>query len=141
MLGHMSWAVYALTSPGGIRNLDDLPAEYAPPSLGTAADVLERIRTAAPELDASDPKWLRISGPGHTVEITVGKGVEVHDVTFYLSGPGAAVTVALDIAKALRVTAYDTESGEILTPTSQPPAPPPLDADELPKRRWWRRNP
>jgi hypothetical protein len=136
----MSWAVYALTSLGGIRCLDDLPDDYAPRSLGTAADVIERIRTAAPELDSSDPRWLRVTGPDHTVEITVGKGVDVHDVTFYLSGPGPAVAVALDIAKALGVTAYDTESGEILTPASQPPVPPPLDPDELPKRKWWRRK-
>ena len=134
------WAVYALTSPGGIRRLDDLPDGYTPPSLGTATDVVERIRTAAPELDAANPRWLRITRPDHTVEITVGKGVEVRDVTFYLSGPGAAVTVALDIAKALGVTPYDTESGEILTPASQPPVPPPLEPDELPKRKWWRRK-
>jgi hypothetical protein len=135
----MSWAVYAMTAPAGARSLDDVPPGYTPPSLGTADEVVGRICEAAPQADASDPRWLKLSGEDYTVEITVGKGVDVRDVTFYLDGP-RAVGAVLDLAAKLGVTAYDTESGERLTASSAPPVPPPLDEDELPKRRWWRRN-
>jgi hypothetical protein len=136
----MSWAVYAMRTPGGVRRLEDMPDGYAPPSLGTADEVIERIRTAVPDADASDPRWLRLNGPDHSVEVTVGKGVQVHDVTFYIHDGSAAVGVVLDVCRQLGVTAYDTESGELLTPASKPPVPPPLEEDELPKRKWWRRK-
>jgi hypothetical protein len=136
----MSWAVYAMTAPASTRRLEDMPESYKPPALGTADDVVERIRTAMPDADTSDPRWLKLNGPDHSVEVTVGKGVQVHDVTFYIHNGPAAVGVVLEVCRALGVTAFDTESGELLTPASKPPEPPPLDEDELPKRKWWRRK-
>ncbi|MFC0623691.1 hypothetical protein [Kribbella deserti] len=135
----MSWAIYALRTAGGARRLDDIADDYAPPSLGTATEVIEQIREVAPDVDASNPKWLRISGPGHSVEVSIGKGVHVHDITFYLDGSGESVAIALKIAEHLGVMAYDTESGDMLTEFSKPPVPPPLDDDELKmgKRKWW----
>lgn len=135
----MSWAIYALRTAGGARRLDDISDEYAPPSLGTAEEVVERIREAAPEVDTSNPKWLRINGPDHSVEVSIGKGVHVHDITFYLNGGDRSVAVVLAIAEHLGVMPYDTESGDMLTEFSKPPVPPPLDDDELNmgKRKWW----
>jgi hypothetical protein len=140
MLGPMSWAVYAMTAPGGLRTLDALPEGYRPPSLGTAAELVERIREAAPETDTGDPRWLTVRGEEYDIEVTVGKGVDVRDVTFYINSGAKSPTKVLDICRQLGITAYDTESGDALTPDSAPPVPPPLDEDELPKRRWWRRR-
>lgn len=133
MLIPMTWAVYAMTAPPGVRRLDDVPDGYTPPPIGTAEEVLERIRAAAPDADTSDPRWVKVGG----VEVTVGKGVQVRDLSFYLAD-ATGVPVVLDLARALGVTAYDTESGDQLTPASKPPVPPPLDPDELPKRKWWK---
>lgn len=140
----MTWAIYAMRGPGGVRRLDDMPEGYTPPPLGATDDVIASIREAAPAVDASDPTWLRLIGPDHSVEATLGKGVEVRDVTFYIEGGDGAVGVVLGICQHLRVTPYDTESGEMLTEHSAPPSPPPLDDDEEEdaskgKRRWWRR--
>lgn len=138
----MTWAIYAMRGPGGVRRLEDVPEGYAPPSIGPAAAVIESIREAAPDLDASDPTWLRIKGPDHEIEATFGKSVEARDITFYIEGGDGAVAVVLNICRHLRVMAYDTESGEMLTENSAPPVPPPLDDDELAgaKRRWWQRR-
>jgi hypothetical protein len=136
----MSWAIYAMRTPGGARRLDDISDEYAPPSLGTAERVVERIREVAPELDSSDPKWLRLTGPDHAVEVTLGKGVHVHDITFYINGGDRAVAMVLEVCRHLGVMPYDTESGDMLTEDSKPPVPPPLEPDELPKRHWWQRR-
>jgi hypothetical protein len=135
MLTFMTWAVYAMTAPPGVRRLDDVPDGYTPPPIGTAEEVVARIREAAPDADTSDPRWVRIRG----VEVTVGKGVQVRDLSFYLEDAGG-IPVVLDLARALGVTAYDTESGERITKDSAPPVPPPLEPDELPKRRWWQRK-
>lgn len=136
----MSWAIYAMRTPGGARRLDDIPDEYAPPPLGTADRVVELIREAAPQLDSTDPKWLRLTGDDHSVEVTLGKGVQVHDITFYINGGDRAVAVVLEVSRHLGVMPYDTESGEMLTEDSHPPVPPPRDDDELPKRHWWQRR-
>jgi len=135
----MSWAIYAMRTAGGARRLDDISDEYAPPSIGTAERVLELIKEAAPDVDASDPKWLRLTGPDHSVELTMGKGVQVHDLTFYINGGERAVEVVLEVSHHLGVMPYDTESGEMLTEHSKPPVPPPLDEDERSsgKRKWW----
>lgn len=136
----MSWAVYAMTAPGGARSLDSVPEGYRPPPLGSAEDLVARIREAAPEADASDPRWLRITGDEYDVEVTVGKGVQVRDVTFYIKSGAKAPTRVMEICSQLGITAYDTESGDALTPASAPPVPPPLDPDEIPKRRFWQRK-
>jgi hypothetical protein len=136
----MTWAVYAMTAPAGARSLDAVPEGYTPPSVGKAADVVRRIQEAVPDVDTSDPRWLKISGPEHQIDVTVGKGVEVRDVSFYIHSGAKAPAVILDICRHLGITAYDTDSGDLLTPDSTPPVPPPLDEDELPKRKWWRRN-
>lgn len=137
----MTWAIYAMRGPGGVRRLEDMPQAYRPPPLGPAARVVTLIREAVPDVDATDPTWLRITGPDYSVEATIGKGVEVRDVTFYLGGGERAIPVVLQVCRHLRVTPYDTESGEMLTESSRPPSPPPLDEDEMAggggKRRWW----
>ena len=39
----MSWAIYAMRGPGGVRRLEDIPDGYAPPPLGTADEVVARM--------------------------------------------------------------------------------------------------
>lgn len=136
----MSWAIYAVRGPGGVRRLDDLPDDYAPPSIGTAAEVVERVREVAPQVDAARRSWLVLTGPDHDVEVSIGKDVQVRDVTFYINGGTDSVRLVMDISSRLGLTPYDTESGDFLTEESAPPVPPPLDEDELKDgRSWWQR--
>ena len=73
----MSWAVYAVRGPGGVRRLDDMPFDYEPPSVGTATDVMAVVRELVPDVDTSKPSWLALRSPEYDVEMTIGKGVEV----------------------------------------------------------------
>lgn len=136
----MTWDVYAMRAPGR-RRLEDLSDTFRPPLLGQAESVIETIRAAAPHADASDPSWLTLRGPDHSIEISLGKGAQVHSLTFYIAAGAGAVPLVLDICRRLAITPFDTESGEVLTATSQPPTAPPPDDDEAGgKRRWWRRG-
>ena len=136
----MSWAIYALRGPGGVRRLDELPEDYAPPSLGTADEVVEIVRQVAPGVDASKRSWLVLKGDDHDVELTIGKGVDVRDLTFYLNDGARSVPLVMEISRRLGVTAYDTESGDFLTEESRPPVPPPLTEEEIKanKPKWWK---
>ena len=134
----MTWDVYALRAPRGARSVEEIPDGYTGSAIGDPDDVVETIRGVAPHLDTSDPRWLRMQGPDHDIEVALGKGIRVHDVTFYIGGGEGAVAVVLDVCRALLVTPFDTETGEVLTASSQPPAaaPPPEDDEDRP---WWRR--
>ena len=102
------------------------------------SEIDRTVQRVAPHVDASDPRWLRLEGPDHRIEVALGKGIKVHDLSFYI-GPGeGAVPLVLEVCRSLGITAYDTETGEALTVDSRPPAdvPPGEDDDERP---WWRR--
>jgi hypothetical protein len=53
----MSWDVFVLNLPPGIRSLDDIPKNYEPPPLGTRANLIAKIKTVYPQTDFSDPSW------------------------------------------------------------------------------------
>lgn len=135
----VSWDVYAVRAPGA-RRLEDVAAGRPPGLVGVADEVLEVVREAAPHVDASDPTWLVLEGQDHSLELALGKGVQVHDLTFYVRGGQGSVALVLDVCRRLGVTPFDTETGEKLTAASTPalPEPPAEDEDERPKRRWWR---
>ncbi len=136
----MSWAVYAMRGPGGVRRLDDIPDGYEPPSVGSSAEVVALVRELVPDVDASKPSWLALRSDEFDVEMTIGKGVEVRDITFYLNDGPRSIPIVMEISRRLGVTAYDTESGNFLTEESRPPVPPPLTDDEIKanKPKWWR---
>ncbi|WP_112246140.1 hypothetical protein [Kribbella monticola] len=136
----MSWAIYAMRGPGGVRRLEDIPEGYEPPSLGTADEVVAVVREVAPDVDASKRSWLRLKSDEYDVELTIGKGVDVRDLTFYLNDGPRSIPLVMEISSRLGVTAYDTESGNFLTEESKPPVPPPLTDDEIKanKPKWWK---
>lgn len=135
----MTWDVYALRAPRGARSVEQIPDDYAGPPVGEPDDVVEAVRRVAPHVDASDPRWLRVDGPDHQVEIALGKGVRVQDLSFYISGGDGAVGVVLGVCRELGITAFDTETGEVLRADARPPADAPPPDDDEDDRPWWRR--
>ncbi|WNB84323.1 hypothetical protein [Cellulomonas sp. ATA003] len=137
----MTWDVYALRPPRGARSVEEFPDGYTPPSIGDPDVVVAKIREVAPHLDDAGRGWLRLNGPDHEIEIAIGKGLGVQEVTFYIHGGDGAVGVVLDVSRALGVVPYDTETGGVLNDSSQPPSnvPPPPGEDDDEPRPWWRR--
>jgi hypothetical protein len=129
-----------MRGPGGVRRLEDIPDGYEPPTLGTADDVVAVVKEVAPDVDASKKSWLLLKSDDYDVEMTIGKGVQVRDITFYLNDGPRSIPVVMEISSRLGVTAYDTESGNFLTEESKPPVPPPLTDDEIKanKPKWWK---
>lgn len=138
----MTWDVYAVKAPPGARRLDDLSDAYGSDPVGTVEEVVALIREGAPHVDATDPTWLVVEGEDHSFDVSLGKGVHVRDVTFYIRHGDGAVNLVLELSRRLSVRAFDTETGEMLTPSSTAPVfdPGPDDEDDTPKRRWWRRG-
>ena len=133
----MTWAVYDVGTSGGIRRVEDLPEGYFLPVVGSTEQVVAQVREVVPYADTTDPSWLVVAGEDHTMEVALGKAAQVHDVTFYVRDGEGAAAVILDVCRRLRITPYDTETGEILTLDSRPPGPPPPDEEERGRRWWW----
>ncbi len=134
----MTWDVYALRRPIGVRRLEDMPDGYVGPSIGSPDEVVEMIRDVVPDLQVRPRGWLELHRGDELVEVSLGKGIDVREVTFYLAGAGG-VPLVLEVCEHLRVTPYDTESGAVLTADSAPPVPPPPDPDEERAGGFWRR--
>jgi hypothetical protein len=138
----MTWDVYAVRATPGARRLEDLADVGGSADIGRLENVVAEIRAGAPHVDATDPTWLVLEGQDHSMDIGLGKGVHVRDVTFYIRGGEGAVPLVLDLCSRLKVRAFDTETGEMLTSSSAAPVFDPGADDEAdpPKRRWWRRG-
>jgi hypothetical protein len=135
----MTWDVYALKA-GGARSVDQIPAGYTGPDIGEPEHVLRVVRRVAPHVDATDPRWLRIEGPDHRLEVSLGKDIQVHDLSFYIYGGERCVPIVLDICSALGIAPFDTETGELLRESSRPPVyEPGDDNDDDEDRPWWRK--
>ena len=117
-----------------------MPDGYEPPSVGMATEVIEVVREVVPDLDVTKPSWLTLRSADYDVEMTIGKGVQVRDITFYLNDGPRSIPIVMEISRRLGVTPYDTESGNFLTEESRPPVPPPLTDDEIKanKPKWWK---
>ena len=134
----MTWDVYAVRAPRGARTVEDIPHDFSGPDIGKPEDVVRTVSRVAPHVDASDPSWLRIEGEDHRVEVALGQGITVHDLSFFI-GPGdGGGPLVLELCRSLGITPYDTETGEVLTAESRPPADVPADEDDE-DRPWWRR--
>jgi hypothetical protein len=137
----MTWDVYAVRAMGA-RSVEQIPDAHTRPDIGDADHVLNVVRRIAPDVDATDPRWLRIEGPDHRIEIALGNDVRVHDLSFYIYQGDGAVPVVLDICGSLGITPFDTDTGGILTSHSTRPADAPLDEDDEDDdeaRPWWRK--
>ena len=136
----MTWDVYALRAPRGARSVEQIPDGYTGPPVGDPDDVVAAVRGVAPHVDTSDPRWLRAEGADHNVEIALGKGIRVQDLTFYITGDGeGSVPIVLGVCRELGITPFDTDTGEVLTSESRPPVAAPPGEDEDEPRPWWRR--
>lgn len=116
-IGHplvVSWDVYAFIPPPGAVSIDDVPSDYRPPELGSREEVVERIRSVAPLVDASDPARLSIVGPDHVVEVSLTEERPT-GLTFFVRGGEAAVPLVQRVSSALGAVPFDISTGEFMT--------------------------
>jgi hypothetical protein len=51
----VSWDIFAMDLPPGVKSLDDSPDGYLPGSIGSRSAVIARIKAAIPTADFDDP--------------------------------------------------------------------------------------
>jgi hypothetical protein len=106
----MSWDVFCMHLPPGMKSMADMPEEFRPPPIGPRAEIVAKICAAFPECDFSDPSWGRLDAPGCIVEISPGDEEIVDVVCLHVRGDSRAPAVVVKILDALGLRAIDPSS-------------------------------
>lgn len=105
-----------LRAPADVTSVEELPADFDPPPLGSAADVRRRLGAALPDLDLSDPAWGQLAGPTWSIEVNIGADDPVASVMLHVRGSGDDVLLVVARAgTAVGGRALDCSTGAFLT--------------------------
>jgi hypothetical protein len=113
MIAGVSWDVYVMRMPSCVSRVRDIPDDYQPPSMGTRAEVIDRIRARVPSVDFADPAWGVLEGGAFSIEFNVGKD-PVTSLMLHVRGGDEAIGVIHEVAKALGCDAIETGDGEVI---------------------------
>lgn len=106
----MSWDVFVLNLPPGIRSLDDIPKDFEPPPLGTRAEIIAKIMAIYPQTDFGDPSWGILQLPECWIEFSLGAMDQVTSFAMHVRGGEQAPDIVAHILDALDVRAIDPNS-------------------------------
>ena len=109
----MSWDLFAMKLPREARTVDDLDADYEPPTIGPRHAVIEAIASVVPTADFSDPSWGLIETAHALIEVNLGSEEIVDSFALHVRGGGVEVlTLIADLLAAVDVRAIDGSSGD-----------------------------
>jgi hypothetical protein len=116
----MSWDVDIMRVPREIEEFNDLPNDWAPPRLGSVAEVREVLAEQLPGITFEATGWGVFEGPGFSMEVSLhpSRSDDVETVALYIRGGGEAGAAALAVARAFDARALDCGSCEWLTSES-----------------------
>ena len=99
----MSWDVFVLNLPSGIRSFDDIPKDFEPPPLGTRAEIIAKIMAVYPQADFSDPSWGTLKLPECWIEFSLGANEQVASFAMHVRGGEQASRDGADFARSASV--------------------------------------
>ena len=108
----MSWDIFAMDMPLGVRSVSEIPRDFRPGSLGSRSAVIAKIMQIVPTADFSDPSWGRIEGDGWSIGVNIGKDEDCDSIALHVRGGEAAVGAVAGILDGLGIRAIDAQTGE-----------------------------
>jgi hypothetical protein len=70
----MSWDIFVMNLPPGIKSLDEIPKEYSAAPLGPRSEIIAKIAGLYPQRNFGDPSWGTLQLPECWIEFSFGKG-------------------------------------------------------------------
>ncbi|MFI8515134.1 hypothetical protein ACIGHB_28805 [Streptomyces sp. NPDC085460] len=117
----MSWNVFVMRCPPEVDAIDQMAADWEPPSLGTGRDVRAVLAEVLPGIEYSTSGWADWESAGFSLSTLVDEvdDAPVAGVSLIVHGHDAtAAQAVLAIADALNARALDIGSGDFLTKDS-----------------------
>ncbi|HET6576127.1 MAG TPA: hypothetical protein VFG68_21170 [Fimbriiglobus sp.] len=107
----MSWDIFVQDLPEGIRSVAEIPDDFVPRDvIVKRSDVLRVLAEVTPQADLTDPEWIRIDGPGYSIELSLANREDLDVIAFFVRGGGEAAAVVAGILQPLGLRALDSSS-------------------------------
>ncbi|WP_234471228.1 hypothetical protein [Streptomyces sp. MBT70] len=115
-----SWDILLLPLPADVTSIDDLPTAHEPPPIGSRSSVHRALRSAAGEVDLTDPTWGELLGPTWVIELGIGEHGPVESVMLHVrGGEDDVLPVVFRISRALGCHPFGCSNGELLADDAQ----------------------
>lgn len=110
----MSWDIFVQDFPKTAQSVSEIPEDFAPASLGSRHELIQKIKHALPAIDFSNPTWGILDDPntGYSIELNMGEDETMDGFALHVRGGDAAVESISVILEATGLRALDSESGE-----------------------------
>lgn len=106
----MSWDIFVMSLPAGIKSIDDIPDDYVGAPLGRRADIIARISALYPASDFADPSWGTLELADCAIEFSLGASEEVQSFAMHLRGGDPGPDIVAHILAELGMRALDPSS-------------------------------
>jgi hypothetical protein len=106
----MSWDIFVVNLPKGLKSLDDLPKDFAPDPAWRRSEIITKVSKLYPECDFADPSWGDLSLPGCLIEFNLGDEEKLGSFALHVRGDGRAPDVVAHILGELAMPAVDPGS-------------------------------
>ena len=117
----MGWDVLILNADGVPKSLSGLPKDWAPKSMGDAAEVRAAIATSAPDVDWTDPAWGVFAGDEFSVEFNLAATGPVDSFALHIRGGGDPLRLIADLCRPNGWAAVDFSTGDLIDLTNPSP--------------------
>src|ERR1700761_4265104 len=111
----MSWDILIQDFPQGASDIDDIPDDYKPASLGARSEVIASIQQLLPEADFSDPSWGVLDREEFSIEFNIGNSDICHSIMLHVRGGGGAVATIERLLEHLHRRAWDCQAGDFFS--------------------------
>jgi hypothetical protein len=104
----MSWDIFVMNLPPGIKSIDEIPKNYRGPPLGARSQIIEKITGLYPQCNFSgDPSWGVLQLPGCWIEFSLGDDEVVDNFAMHVRGGDGAPDIVARILSELGMPAID----------------------------------
>jgi len=102
----MSWDLF-VQDWGNANTLDEIPDDFVPQSIGSRADIIDRIKEIEPIIDFSDPSLGFLENEYFSIEFSMGDNEELDSFVIHARGSELAAGCIANILSGLKLKAAD----------------------------------
>jgi hypothetical protein len=106
----MSWDIFVMSLPAGIRSIADIPDDYVGPPLGRRSDIIAKILALYPACDFTDPSWGTLDLGDCAIEFSLGTSEQVQSFALHVRGGPPAPDIVAHTLAELGMRALDPSS-------------------------------